>query len=216
MKGQKIERLLLYLSVVLLLITSFLIFNSTKKISIKNERISYLKDSISYINGVNEYYHHLLKTKMKLSNLTLNDKLIKVYDITIDTNKSAFIRIGSIIGKNRHSLILRYTEIGCGECSSLTVKKLKALRNKHPDLPVYAFVDFTEYDSYLQWRKVGEIDFPVFLVKKDDLPFDKDFQNYSYVFLVNNDGVATDFFVPNSGYPDLVDYFFENIYKKGL
>jgi hypothetical protein len=216
MKSPKVERFVLYLIIVFLIIVSFFNFNSQKRIRSENKGLIYLKDSIRYINGVNEYYAGLLLTKMKLSNLTLNDKQIKVYDITADTIKSRPIKISSLLGKNKHTLILRYTQIGCDECSSLTVKKLKALRKKHPDLPVYAFVDFSDYDSYLQWRKVGEINFPVFFIKKENLPFDKDCKNYSYLFLVNKDGVVSDFFVPNSGYPQMVDYYFENIYKKGI
>jgi hypothetical protein len=217
MKNINVEKIILYLAIVPLTIISFIFYiNYSRKVKIKNERINLLTDSISYINGVNGYYSGLLKIKMKLSNITLDDNSIKVYDITADTNKSNPVKISSILGKNNHSLILRYTQIGCNECSSLTVKKLKTLRKLHPDLAIYAFVDFTNYDSYLQWRKVGEIDFPVFYVKKQNFPFDKDCNEYSYVFLVNKDGVASDFFVPNSGHPDMLDYFFDNIYKKGI
>jgi|GEM_PF-6048241 len=215
MKNLKVKITILYIITLLVAIISiFGYFNAAKKSRTQGEKINSLADTIRYVNGLNQYYLELLKFDITSSNFSFKNKLIKAYDITADTNKSTAVNINSLFEKNKYTLILRYTQIGCDECSSLTVKKIEELRKMHPDLPVYAFVDFTNYDSYLQWRKVGEIDFPVFYVKKGAIDFDKDCTDYSYVFLVNKDGIASDFFIPNSGIPNILEYYFNNIYKK--
>jgi len=205
------------ISIIFFIVTSislFLYFTSATKISSQYVKINSLADTVRYVNGLNQYYSELLKFNIKSSDFSFKNELIKAHDITADTNKATLININSLFGKSKYSLVLRYTQIGCDECSGLTVKKLEALRKAHPDLPIYAFVDFTNYDSYLQWRKVGEIDFPVFYVKKGGIPFDQNCNDYSYLFLVNKAGIASNFFIPNSGIPDILAYYFDHVYKR--
>jgi hypothetical protein len=95
----------------------------------------------------------------------------------------------------------------------MTINKLNELQSLHPDLPIYALVDFTNYDSYLQWRKVGKINFPVYYLKKGGIAFDKDCKEYSYLFMVDNNSITSNCFIPNSGMPTVLDYYFEYIYK---
>ena len=95
----------------------------------------------------------------------------------------------------------------------MTIKKLNELRSLHPDLAIYAFVDFTNYDAYLQWRKFGNINFPVYYLKSGGIAFDKDCKDYSYLFMVDNNSRASNFFIPNSGMPAALDLYFQHIYK---
>jgi hypothetical protein len=184
-----------------------------KSFSQKKNDFKVLTDSILVLNDANRYYSDLLKFKIKSSDHPLEKDDVKLYDITQDTSKSTPLSLSSLIRKNKFNLILRYTEIGCNECSSMTIKKLNQLQQLHPDLPIYALVDFTNYDSYLQWRKVGKINFPVYYLKKGGIAFDKDCEEYSYLFMVDNNSSTSKFFIPNSGMPAVLDYYFDNLYK---
>jgi len=193
----------------------YLNFKGIKKEKELNKTIRNLSDTVKYFDGLSRYYWGLLKFNSKYSGYSFNKAGdVKSYNITEDTSKSSPINFSSIFKGNKYSLVLRYTEIGCDECSSLTVKKLIKLKQQHPDLPIYAFVDFTNYDSYLQWRKVGEIDFPVFYVKKGAFAFDKDCSQYSYIFTVGGDGTASNFFIPNSGITSPLEDYFDHISEK--
>ncbi|TWF33938.1 hypothetical protein FHW36_111129 [Chitinophaga polysaccharea] len=192
---------------------SWLLITAKKLDTQRRQNVS-LNDSIRYVNGANRYYLDLMEFKMKYSNSLVNKDEIKAYDISRDTAKSIPINIHSLITRSRQSLFLRYTEIGCNECSSLTIKKLKQLSQDHPELPIYVLTDFTNYDAYLQWRKLAEVNFPVFYVKKGEITFDEGCNEYSYLFLTDNREIAYDFFIPNSQMSGLLDYYLNNIYKQ--
>ncbi|WP_143305758.1 hypothetical protein [Chitinophaga vietnamensis] len=209
----KIDKVIMYLSFfgAVFFLSQTLI--NTKKFEAEKKANAILNDSIRYVNGANRYYSDLLEFKIKYSNSLINKVGIKAYDISADTAKLLQTNIHSLIVRSKCSLFLRYTEIGCNECSNLTIEKLKVLNHAHPELPIYILVDFTNYDAYLQWRKVADVNFPVFFVKKGEIAFDEGCNNYSYLFLADNRETAYNFFIPNSRMPDLLDYYLKNAYK---
>jgi len=214
MKKIKIETIFILITFPIAIIFILLYLRDIKNLQSQKDKVMVMADSVRYLSDANRYYSDLVKFGNKSSEYSLENKDMKVYDISQDTTKSIPVAFNTIIKQNRYSLILRYTEIGCNECSDLTIKKLNKLHQLRPDLPIYALVDFTNYDSYLQWRKIGVIDFPVFFLKKGGIVFDNDCKEFSYLFMVDNRCVASSFFIPNSGMPFVLDDYFESIHKK--
>jgi hypothetical protein len=213
MKNVTFEKTILFLFTLTAVIFIALYCREQKKLQAKINDFKVLTDSILVLNDANQYYSDLLKFEIKSSNHQFEKDDIELYNITQDTTKSTPQSLNSLIKGNKFSLILRYTEIGCNECSSITIKKLNQFKSLHPHLPIYVLVDFSNYDSYLQWRKVGKINFPVYYLKKGGIAFDKDCREYSYLFMINDKSSASKFFIPNSGMPQVLDYYFDNFYN---
>ncbi|MDF2476873.1 MAG: hypothetical protein K0S24_2356 [Sphingobacterium sp.] len=213
MKNTTFEKTFLFLFALTAVIFVALYYRGQKKLQAKINDFKALTDSILVLNDANRYYSDLLKFEIKSSDYPFEKDDIKLFNITQDTSKSTSQSLNSLIKGNKFSLILRYTEIGCNECSSITIKKLNQLKSLRPDLSIYALVDFSNYDSYLQWRKVGKINFPVYYLKKGGIAFDKDCRDYSYLFMIDDKSSASKFFIPNSGMPMVLDYYFDNLYN---
>jgi gamma-glutamyltranspeptidase len=76
---------------------------------------------------------------------------------------------------------------------------------------VFVLVDFTDYESYIKWRKISEITEKVLWLKKGTLPFHIEREKTSYLFVADQEGNASSFFIPNSKYNDYLRMYFKRL-----
>ncbi|WP_341841585.1 hypothetical protein [Chitinophaga caseinilytica] len=170
-------------------------------------------DSIANLNTIVKYLEGNIAFANKYTGFRLEDtsfaacKVMNENDAAVYTNLAAAMRTGG------STLILRYTEIGCGMCSDMTVEKMKAFKKEHPETRILALVDFSNVESYLVWRKGAKVDFDVYFYEKGRLSIDADSPTYSYLFYVDGNLRIRRIFIPNSGYPELIDDFLTGQYK---
>src|SRR6185436_4842424 len=164
----------------------------------KNEKIiKRIKDSMDLIQYVNYYLDTQFDICFSENNRKYDIKHVKLY--TLKDGKPKFERIfGSIFTEKRKRLIVRYTEIGCNSCSDSTIRAISNNKNLRDAYDIIFFVDFSNYDAYLKWRKVTEIRDPIFWVEKGSLPFSLEKLNDSYLYTIDEYFNPDNFFIPNS------------------
>ncbi|MGE9310739.1 hypothetical protein ACLOAU_03810 [Niabella sp. CJ426] len=188
---------------------SFFAYTKIKKgeiraIEIQNDSISDLQNDIGYLE-------RNISFSNKYAGFTIKDSsFIKCKEMN-NEDSSIFVNLIAPIKSNKHSLFLRYTEIGCNMCNDMVVAKLRDFNKNNPDTKIYSFVDFSLLQSYLQWRKGAKMNFEIFYKKKGDLPMDIDSPQYSYLFLLSKSGTIRKIFVPDSRFPNLFDNFLSSI-----
>lgn len=172
-----------------------------------------LKDSIDMIQFANYYLNSQFDIGFKEYNLKYDIKNVKLY--SLEDDKHRFERfLGSMFTEKKKKLIIRYTEIGCNSCSDSTIRAISSNKNLRESFDIIFFVDFSNYDAYLKWRKIAEISDPVFWVEKGSLPFTLEGSNDSYLYTVDEYLKPGNFFVPNSRLPHYINAYLTHISKK--
>jgi len=172
-----------------------------------------VKDSIDMIQYANYYLNSQFDISFTENNLKYDLKNIKLYGLKND--KPQFERFfGSILTEKKKKLIIRYTEIGCNSCSDSTIRAIGNNKELREVFDIMFFVDFSNYDAYLKWRKITEITDPVFWVEKGSLPFTLEKLNDSYIYTIDEYSKPDNFFVPNSRLPYFINTYFSHISKK--
>ena len=172
-----------------------------------------VKDSIDMIQFANYYLSSQFDISFNENNLKYDIKSIKLY--SLKTDKPQFERVlGSILTEKKKKLIIRYTEIGCNSCSDSTIRAIGNNKRLREVFDIMFFVDFSNYDAYLKWRKIAEITDPVFWVEKGSLPFTLEKLNDSYIYTIDEYSNPDNFFVPNSRLPYFINTYLSHISKK--
>jgi len=172
-----------------------------------------VKDSIDMIQYANYYLSSQFDISFTENNLKYDLKNIKLYGLEKD--KPQFERFfGSILTEKKKKLIIRYTEIGCNSCSDSTIRAIGNNKRLREVFDIIFFVDFSNYDAYLKWRKIAEITDPVFWVEKGSLPFTLEKLNDSYIYTIDEHSKPDNFFVPNSRLPYFINTYLSHISKK--
>jgi hypothetical protein len=172
-----------------------------------------IKDSIDMIQYANYYLSSQFDISFTENNLKYDLKNIKLYRLKND--KPQFDRVfGSILTEKKKKLIIRYTEIGCNSCSDSTIRAIGNNKRLPEVFDIIFFVDFSNYDAYLKWRKIAEITHPVFWVEKGSLPFTLEKLNDSYIYTIDEYSKPDNFFVPNSRLPYFINTYLSHISKK--
>ena len=172
-----------------------------------------VKDSIDMIQYANYYLNSQFDISFTENNLKYDLENIKLYGLKND--KPQFERVfGSILTEKKKKLIIRYTEIGCNSCSDSTIRAIGNNKRLREVFDIIFFVDFSNYDAYLKWRKIAEITDPVFWVEKGSLPFTLEKLNDSYIYTIDEYSKPDNFFVPNSRLPYFINTYLSHISKK--
>lgn len=172
-----------------------------------------LSDSIDMIQYANYYLNSQFDISFTANNLKYDLKNIKLYGLKND--KPQFERVfGSLLTEKKKKLIIRYTEIGCNSCSDSTIRAIGNNKRLREVFDIIFFVDFSNYDAYLKWRKIAEITDPVFWVEKGSLPFTLEKLNDSYIYTIDEYSKPDNFFVPNSRLPFFINTYLSHISKK--
>lgn len=172
-----------------------------------------VKDSIDIIQYANYYLNSQFDISFTENNLKYDLENIKLYGLKND--KPQFERFfGSILTEKKKKLIIRYTEIGCNSCSDSTIRAIGNNKRLREVFDIIFFVDFSNYDAYLKWRKIAEITDPVFWVEKGSLPFTLEKLNDSYIYTIDEYSKPDNFFVPNSRLPYFINTYLSHISKK--
>ena len=172
-----------------------------------------VKDSIDMIQYANYYLKSQFDISFTENNLKYDLKNIKLYGLKND--KPQFDRVfGSILTEKKKKLIIRYKEIGCNSCSDSTIRAIGNNKRLREVFDIIFFVDFSNYDAYLKWRKIAEITDPVFWVEKGSLPFTLEKLNDSYIYTIDEYSKPDNFFVPNSRLPYFINTYLSHISKK--
>lgn len=189
-----------------------IIFQYRNKI---NQIDSLQTNNISLIDSVNKFTaekYYLSQLIWLNSNDEINKipKEINVYEMADIARKNP-IGLRSFLSGNKEKLIVRYTEIGCNSCTDSTFKLIRkndSLLNKYD---VFVLVDFTDYESYIKWRKISEIKEKVLWLKKGTFPFHIEREKTSYLFVADQEGNASSFFIPNSKHSDYLRMYFKRL-----
>jgi hypothetical protein len=128
-----------------------------------------------------------------------------------DTNRLTPIKMSSLALTKRKNLVIRFTEIGCNACADSTFRYLNRHRLLIENYNILVVVDFSNYDSYLKWRKVSEIPYPVVWLKKGDIPLKIEKNDKSFIFIINDCLKVEKIFIPNSLMPEYIDEYFSAI-----
>ncbi|GAO41953.1 hypothetical protein FPE01S_01_09660 [Flavihumibacter petaseus NBRC 106054] len=162
-----------------------------------------LKDSMNYVNFKLQYVTQQIDLAFKEGNRAVTLEKVLAYHLKDGKRQQPF-RLSELATGNKRKLIIRYTEIGCNQCADKVVSLIKSNKGIERDYETIVLVDFSNYDSYLKWRKISEVDFPVFWVKKGDMPYGVEKDNNSYVFVLNPNAAATSFFIPDSRFESYI------------
>jgi hypothetical protein len=173
------------------------------------DSISAQNRSFDKVRTENLYLSDLLMVGLK-NNYQVIPKTVNAYEMK-DRGKSSPINLLSILKTGKKKLILRYTEIGCNACADSSFRLIRGMKNLKDKYETLVLVDFTDYNYYLKWKKIGDISEKILWVKKGDLPFLLEDRNLSYLFVVNSDLVASSFFVPNSLFTKPLNSYLSNL-----
>jgi len=172
-----------------------------------------LKDSIDMIQYTNYYLNSQFDISFTENNLKYDIKNVKLY--SLKNGKPQFDRVfGAILAEKKKKLIIRYTEIGCNSCSDSTIQAIGNNKRLREFFDIVFFVDFSNYDAYLKWRKIAGITDPVFWVEKGSLPFTLEKLNDSYIYTIDEYSKPGNFFMPNSRLPYFINTYLSHISKK--
>jgi hypothetical protein len=195
-------------------------YKNLSKLS-RNERIlkanenllKRIKDSSDMIQYANYYLTTQFDICFTENNIKYDIKNVKLY--TLKDGKPQFERVfGSAFTEKKKKLVIRYTEIGCNSCSDSTIRAISNNKSLREVYNIIFFVDFSNYDAYLKWKKITEIQDPVFWVEKGSLPFTLEKLNDSYLFTIDEYGIPNNFFVPNSRLPYYINTYLTHISQK--
>jgi hypothetical protein len=178
-----------------------------------SKNVSHLRDSINTLNSKSEYMTRLIDVEFTENSQVYSFDSIKAYRL-IDGKQQFFKPLNNIFREGRKKIVLRYTEIGCNPCADSTIRFLNQHKKILANYDVLVLVDFSNYDAYLKWRKISEVDFPVLWVQKGELPFEIEQHNSSYLFTVNSSLTVNNFFIPNSMISAFIHAYLNSIESK--
>lgn len=172
-----------------------------------------VKNDREFLNFQQEYLLKLINNSGKEDNKIHNFNNIEYFEI-LDGNKKSANPLTGLINSGKKKIFIRYTEIGCNSCADSTFKYLSKYKSLSNQYDIIVLVDFSNIDAYLKWKKVAEILYPIFWVKKGQLPFEIEKENHSYIFTVNKNSEVNNFFIPDSKFPKFIDTYFKNLELK--
>lgn len=200
-----------WVMIILILIFSGLIFGVLYKYLNKRNSTEIINnslvDSVSFLNFKEAYLTQLFYMGNWENNRSHSFDSILVYE-QHDEEKRSPLPLTYLFNNKKRNMIIRYTEIGCNSCADSTFKVIKKYTKFNTLYNIVVLVDFSNYDAYLKWAKVSEINYPVYWLKKGSLPFKIESENSSYIFTVNVLPEVDNFFVPNSRFSEYIENYF--------
>lgn len=202
----------------ILLLLFFVIFLSFYQTSSKYQEklkagYTSIKGMLMSREGKEEYLSQLLDLGFKENNRQIHLDTITVYQLA-EKEKENPRKLKTIFAGGRQKLVIRYTEIGCNSCTDSIFHILDQYPGIRKKYDVLILIDFSNYDSYLKWRKISAPKDSVLWLSKGALPFSIEDGNKSYMFTTNSFMELSDFFIPNSIFPAMIHNYLHNIQSK--
>jgi hypothetical protein len=180
----------------------------TSKKAVTDSLVS-VSDRLGRLNFEKDYLSRLITFSLDANNKPIPDDIL-VYEID-DVERKFPKKLTSIIKNGKKKLIIRYTEIGCNACTDSTFQQIRKTERLKDKFETIVLVDFTEYEYYLKWRKIADVQEKVLWLEKGRLPFEVEQENTSYMFIVGGDLKSTGMFVPNSLLTGYLKSYLQNI-----
>lgn len=181
-----------------------------RKLYASTSLIQKMRDSLDGASYANYYLTNQFTTTCTESNAAYNLRNVAL-SVLEDGEPKGKGSLGAVLGTAKRKLIVRYTEIGCNSCADSTMKAISRHAELRKHFDIVFLVDFSNYDAYLKWKKIAEIEDPIYWVKKGQLPFSLEKLNDSYLFTLDRTLKASNFFVPNSRLPYYINVFLEHV-----
>ena len=172
-----------------------------------------IKSMMASREGKEEYLSQLIDLGFHENTRRHNLDTIKVFQLE-EKQKTAPRLLQTVLSTGKPKLVIRYTEIGCNSCTDSIFNILEQYPSVRKKYGVLILIDFSNYDSYLKWRKISAPSDTVLWLRKGDLPFAIEEGNKSYMFTVNSFMELNDFFIPNSIFPNVIHSYLNNIQSK--
>ncbi len=201
--------------ILLVIIFSGIIFgffykSLNKKSNQNNQYVISLLDSVGLFHFQKIYLTQLIDIGFIENGRKYTFNNVQVYELN-DEKKQTPRPLVDLLKMARQNIVIRYTEIGCNACADSTFEYIKKYRKIDSLYRIIILVDFSNYDAYLKWRKISEVEYPVLWIKKGDMPFSIESGSSSYIFTVNHLLEVNNFFVPNSKFTNFIDRYFFNL-----
>ncbi len=195
------------------IILIFFYKNLRQKSNQSNQSVAALLDSVELFHFQKIYLTQLISSGFIENDRKYTFNNILTYALS-DGKKQSPESLVNIFGKAKKTIVIRYTEIGCNACADSTFAYAKKYKKVDSLYRVLVLVDFSNYDAYLKWKKISEIEYPIMWIKKGDMPFTIESGSSSYIFTVNHSLEVNNFFVPNSKFTNFIDMYFRNLQFK--
>jgi len=177
--------------------TTFLCIKDILIIKKLQNTIDILTDSLGKVNFERFYLNQLIS--LNSCNTILSENLY-AYELA-DEERQNPICLKTIVTSGKNKIIVRYTHIGCNACTDSTFNLIRRNKRLLDKFEVIVLVDFTDFQTYLKWRKLSEMTEKVLWLKKGELPFQIEKENASYIFTVDHSGIASSLFIPKKMFP---------------
>ncbi|MDB5275888.1 MAG: hypothetical protein JWR61_843 [Ferruginibacter sp.] len=202
----------------ILVVSFFFALYFYNKLLIANENLYVdLQSEMSQLDLLKYKQDYLIKTieiSGKENNKFYEFGSLKYFELS-DGDKINPQKISNLLQKDRETLIVRYTEIGCNSCTDSTFAIMEgqkpSLKEKYN---IIVLVDFSNSDAYLKWKKLANITYPVYWCEKGLFPFEIENGNTSYIFTISHNSAANNFFVPKSNFSEIIKIYFNNLNLK--
>ena len=205
------KNIALSISVILLVITSYNLYRSRDIIVQDSNNYIKLKDSIAYIETQNTYLQNNLYSNFLNRNHDIPDT-VNMFEISLDSLYAPQNLLKWLNSGKSDKMIIRYTELGCSACADSVFKILSKNEKILKSYETIVLVDFVNYQDYLTWRKISNVDLPVYWVKNGHIPtsFEKEKKSYIFTWDLRKKCIKT-ILSPNSRQPDILRFYFKSI-----
>lgn len=204
--SKNLKFLALFIATILASVFIFYISFKGKK---KGELINTSEKIISKLETEKAYVETLLSFNYQIAHMNLKGQALGIIDT--GGNKKEFPMQQLFTTNKKKKFIIRYSEIGCNTCVNLLFKNRKLLTDVSTKYEVVILVDFQRYENYVVWKRTSEIKDNIFILKANNLVFDRYFKESSYCFILNEDLTTSKFFKPDNMFPTYVDMYTKNI-----
>lgn len=182
--------------------------NTSEKLQKKADSLSH---NVVELNEENRYLSALISVCFEKFDASILDTImLSKFE---DSKKIEAGNLSAISSKVKNTLIVRYTEIGCNSCADSVISTLNADTTIQNNYNIAFLVDFSNFDSYNKWRKISDIKYPVYWLRKGGLPFKPEKIDQSYLFTIAKEGYANNFFIPSSQFPKTIKQYILSIRK---
>lgn len=188
------------------------IFYITTKAKVQGKEINASSVVVSKLETEKAYVENLLSVNYKMGTGHMGAVRFKSIALTGDEKPISFQQLFAKNGKKK--FVIRYSEIGCNTCVNLLFKNRKFLDELAKKFEVLVMVDFKRYQDYVMWKRTSEIQDNIYNLKRNDLVFDKTFEESSYCFIVNEDLTTDSYFKPDNQFPDYVGKYINDVAAK--
>lgn len=120
---------------------------------------------------------------------------------------------------NTNSLVLRISELNCGECVDAEIKALLDNKDKiKKDVVLIAYYQNPRdlFVFYKEFQKKGLTNIKMYLAPEKGLAISIDKLNMPYYFCVDSNLIMTNFFIPQKEKPKLSQVYLNHTFKKFL